>query len=224
MVKVPITAEQLNDHLNEQLTFLQRSAESYDAGYESEAKRMAVTIRLLLHDTTRSKSLLGQLKKRDILFNDTALKNEANNQIPFAGLVFQTFHGGRAKYVAMLDDVPSKVPCPFDAWWNGAAFADEKNNQTSRKDLVLVAANQDGGVHVDPSLDATYHQLKNGNSLGWAVMANGRLQPMGDPTKAAIRQVAHEVLSTLVPGYEKQPPAYEMLFGGMAVITVDEKK
>lgn len=41
------------------------------------------------------------------------------------------------------------------------------------------------------------------DSLGWLTFSAGDIQPMDDPTRAAIRQIAHEVLKSLIPGYTK---------------------
>ena len=73
MAKRPITPAELQGHLDEQLEFLERSAASFDAGYEGEAKELAVSLRVLLHDTQQSHSLLGQLGRREGTFVDTAL-------------------------------------------------------------------------------------------------------------------------------------------------------
>lgn len=42
MGRIEITKEELLSHLKEQIRFLQRSAASYDNGFEDEAKRLAV--------------------------------------------------------------------------------------------------------------------------------------------------------------------------------------
>src|ERR1017187_2181948 len=47
--------------LREQFGYLQTSAREYDAGNEAESKRLATTLRVLFHNTTRSKSLFHQL-------------------------------------------------------------------------------------------------------------------------------------------------------------------
>ncbi len=47
--------------LEEQVAFLRHSAALFDAGADAEAKRIAVVIRVLVHDTPRSHSLLAQL-------------------------------------------------------------------------------------------------------------------------------------------------------------------
>lgn len=60
--------------LHEQRGFLEVSAASYDNGIESEAKRLAVAIRVLVYDRGRSKSLLTHLGvKAHLGFSDTAL-------------------------------------------------------------------------------------------------------------------------------------------------------
>ena len=47
--------------LSEQTEFLRMSAAAFDEGQFAEAKRLAVAVRTLCHDTRRSHSLLGQL-------------------------------------------------------------------------------------------------------------------------------------------------------------------
>lgn len=75
------TEEELKSHLKEQIQFLLRSAKSYDEGFTSEAKRLAVVIRVLLHDTNRSTSLLTLLQRKDMLFYDTAWDYDPNNLV-----------------------------------------------------------------------------------------------------------------------------------------------
>jgi len=58
-------------HLREQLQFLEASAYSYDAGFEAEAKRLAVGLRILLHDAPKAHSLLSALGiKQSLKFHD----------------------------------------------------------------------------------------------------------------------------------------------------------
>jgi hypothetical protein len=78
MPKTAITSTDLQAHLDEQLGFLERSAAAFDQGYEDEAKRLAVTLRVLLHETTQSHSLLVQLGRRHGAFLDTALPPDAH--------------------------------------------------------------------------------------------------------------------------------------------------
>lgn len=69
-----LTDKRLVDHLREQLRFIEASAASYDNGFEGEARRLANVLRLLLHDTRASRSLLGQLGvKEELQYVDTTI-------------------------------------------------------------------------------------------------------------------------------------------------------
>lgn len=82
------THDDLLRHLCEQIQFLRSSAKSYDEGFEGEAKRLAVTIRLLVHDTKKSKSLLFQLNMKSALrMYSTAHPFYPRNLLPYNGLV-----------------------------------------------------------------------------------------------------------------------------------------
>lgn len=65
-------------------------------------------------------------------------------------------------------------------------------------------ANKDGGSHVDPTLTTDYARLVKDNSLGFTWVEEGIERPASGPEKAAIRQIAHEVLSSLKLGYQKK--------------------
>lgn len=208
---------ELEELFAEQIQFLEASAMAFDQGFEGEAKRLAVTVRVLLHDTDRSHALLGQINKKPALFWDTALPNEAGNQTPHGGLVFAAIGGRESKYVAMLDDVPQNRQIPFDEWWNAKVFSDDRHETLSRRDLILIAANQDGGAHVDPALDEIYARLSKDNSMGGFVVDVNGTKPLPGPERAAIRQVAHELLKTLQPDYLKKVERDAQMFIGGVV-------
>ncbi|MFC1908223.1 hypothetical protein ACFLWT_02340, partial [Chloroflexota bacterium] len=71
MTKYVQTGDELLGHLKDQIAFMKISANSYDNGFEDEAKRLAVAIRILVHDTPQSTSLLTQLDKKGILFHSS---------------------------------------------------------------------------------------------------------------------------------------------------------
>lgn len=124
----------------------------------------------------------------------------------------------QTRYVAMLDDVPTTNQVPFDQWWDAPVFIDRDRNSLTRKQLILIAANQDGGAHVDPALDDTYARLSKKNSLNLIAVEDGQARPMDGPERAAIRQIAHEVLKTLKQGYGKKPAHVGSVFvGSMSV-------
>lgn len=55
----------LKIYLVRQLRFLERSAAAFDAGYRDEAIRIATTVRLMVHQTQASTSLLTLLGARN---------------------------------------------------------------------------------------------------------------------------------------------------------------
>jgi len=200
--KIPQTSDDLEQHLQDHLEFLQSSADAFDEGKVGEAKRLAVSLRVLFHDSGSSASLLGQLGRLDAKFLSTAFPINEKSLVSYSGLIVMGV--GTDKYLAMLDDVPFKNWLDFVQWWSEPAFVDDKKETLSRKNLVLAVANQDGGAHVDPSLNETYARLSRHNSLGW-VWGDGRTErPMQKPERAAIRQIAHEALASLIPGYAKK--------------------
>lgn len=86
---------------------------------------------------------------------------------------------------------------PVADWWTRGVIKDGQGQGFSRRDLVLAVANKDGGVHVDPALDRAYASLTRENSMGWIWTSGGVDRPMESPHLASVRQVAHELLSTL---------------------------
>ena len=203
---IPQTKEELLGYLKEQIRFLIDSSSSYDSGFQGEAKRLATVIRVLLHDTPRSTSLLTQLDKKTITFYDTAIDYDPNNLAPHIGLVmFRISTQSGAEYVAPLDNLsPSRIKkgkVSFDEWWNKIVFKDNQNNFFTRGDLVLTVANKEGGTHIDPKLKKAYANLSRFNSLGWkSSIRKGGVEieaDLNNPVSPSIRQIAHEVIKTL---------------------------
>ena len=200
------TKAELLNHMKEQISFMLASAESYDHGFEGEARRLAVSIRILVHDTSQSKSLLTQIGKKDIGFLDTASSFNANNLLPINCLTMMrlTSKNGVASgsYIAPLDNLSparANVKIPFDNWWSGnIIYRDNRRNTFTRKHLVLNVANTDGGAHVDPKLDKAYAQFSRFNTLGWKVFKSGIAEDFANtPVLPSIRQIAQELFKTL---------------------------
>lgn len=201
--KVGLSPDELRGHLAEQLAFLESSANAFDQGFESEAKRLAVTLRILLHDQGNSRSVLGQLGMKDRNFISTVMPINSDSINAQGGLIQIALGPPKTRYVAMLDDVPKRLEKSFADWWGETVFVDDQRRLMTRRQLVLTMADQDGGAHVDPQLDAQYHALVKGNSLGWLANDGAGFTPMQDPARAAVRQIAHEVLISLKPGYSR---------------------
>lgn len=152
------------------------------------------------------------MKQREFL--DTSHDPTAGNQVGHSGLIVSTLSERGARYVAPLDSGWAKAnTLPFDTWWNKPVFVDLQGRALTRKDLVLSVADQDGGAHVDPTLNAAYAELSRNNALGWMYTAGETTEPMAGPEKAALRQICHELLKTLLPNYTR-----EQSFEGAGII------
>jgi hypothetical protein len=112
--------------------------------------------------------------------------------------------GTGASYRAPLDGRDARKTA-FDDWWKKPIFVDNRGRESSRKEVVLTAADQDGGAHVDPTIDAKYVELATGSSLGWVSTGKEGRRAMQGAERAAIHQITHEVFKTLIPGYRKKP-------------------
>lgn len=208
-MKIPRPLDEHAELLSEQVGFLRRSASAFDEGETSEAKRIAVALRVLLHDTDRSESLLKQMNLKDSLhFLDSAGELDPANLAAGWSLVSSRFtmteDGGRVDYEPHRGDGPPirqatpeqqvrallqgrKIPrapgfrLTFDAWWEQAVVDDKQGGVFTRKQLVMALANQDGGAHVDPRIEERYHALSRLNSLSivWGMMT----EDMADPSE-----------------------------------------
>jgi hypothetical protein len=204
--------EDLQQHLKDTIKALELSSQSFDVGFEGEANRLAAAIRVLVHDTTSSKSLLGQLGQKSMQFYETAIPRDPGNMMTYSGLTAIALTPEGAKYIAVLDMLPPDLSprwVSFDEWWNRVIFVDQKRSEISRKDLVLAIANKDGGAHVDPILDEKYADLSRRNSLAWRTSGPRGDAPLEGPEKAAVRQIAHEILKSLNPTMPTIEPKVE---------------
>lgn len=242
-------ASTLQEQLDRQIGYLKRSCEMYDQGIEDEAQRIATTLRVLVHDTNNSTSLLTLLQKKNIQFCDTGLyrdRLDAAKEQAFAksfpdaaaaGYGIAAQHRGEAglvvagqnsngepAWVAPLDarvlpPAPSAHPAligyhAFEPWWTTPLVESSTGKYFSRKDLVLIMANQDGGAHVDSGLDQDYDALTKDVLGVWYADGLSREEALallhadpdsreglktlkGNVAAASVRQIAYEVLLSL---------------------------
>ena len=218
--------EELQQHLKNTIQALELSSHSFDRGFEGEANRLAAAVRVLVHDTSSSKSLLGQLGQKSIQFYETSVPRNSRTIMTYSGLTAIDQTSERAKYVAVLDMLPPDCPprwVSFDEWWNGVIFVDQKGSETSRKDLILAVANKDGGAHVDSVLNRKYADLSRRNSLAWRFYGPRGDVPLEGPEKAAIRQITHETLKSINPAMPVMKPKVMGVLSIGASLVVEEK-
>ena len=195
-MRIPQPRDELLQHLREQLRFLEASARSYDAGFEGESKRLAVVVRVLVHDTSKSKSLLGTLGIKDAIQFHDGVGAAPPGAIIFAGLRMGfTLQGFR--YYPKLEAPIRSVS--FAEWWEGPILVQKPAGiSCSRRDAILALANTDGGAHVDSALDATYSALSRHNAFGWEVWRGGEKGIVeNSPALPITHQVAHEIAGSL---------------------------
>ena len=184
---------------------------AFDQGEEILALPLATALRVLLHDTPKSTSLLQMVGlKKGKLFLSTNRK--APDEPVHCGLVRSInvgVHDGRrgeAKYWALCDE--RYFPSPgiqvgklsFNEWWEETVFRNS-NHSLSRKDLVLAVTNKDGGAHFDQQVETKYDQFRQTWSGGSSLVGlhSGEYRGYDNvPTLPAIRQIAYEVLMSKV--------------------------
>jgi hypothetical protein len=193
LAQTPRTYTDLLDQLQEQQGFLRKSCTLYDAGDPTEAKRLAVALRILVHDG-RGKSLLGQLGMLDQPLLAFSVPWEPLNVVAHTGLVGMA--GATSDQWTPLLDF-GRRPLPFPEWWSEVVVCDDHRETLTRRDLVMTMADQDGGAHVDPALEVKYERMSRQNSTGWKLFGNAGEKPMRGLHTASVRQIAHEILRTL---------------------------
>lgn len=230
MSQSPQTPTDFTKQLADQIDLLKELAKLYDSGKTVAAKAMATGVRVLLHDTSSSTSLLTLLDRKNIYFFDT---NGAEEQAWGGGKHIGSYHGlvgaaTNSTYTPYLDEsVPGcSKESLFDEYWGRVVFVDGKGNSFTRKDIILTLTNQDGGAHVDPGLSTKYAELSRQNSMGLTASVNGtEHKPLERAELAATRQITHEVIRTLDPSYPQQKIKTEGIMfamGGMRAFKKDE--
>lgn len=58
VVKIRKNTDELEEYWNDQISYLKRSIDYFDEGNETEARRIASSLRILLHQTKFSQSLV----------------------------------------------------------------------------------------------------------------------------------------------------------------------
>ncbi len=195
----------LEEKLAQQLKLIQDLGHLYDSGNEFVALSLATCLRVLLHDTASSHSLLAQLRKLDSLkFVDTAYhRNPANLIRSHEGLVAMAVIEGKegSWYVPNLKNNETERNFPlerFASWWKLMVLQDWVGHSWTRQSLVLEIANKEGGSHVDPNQSEGMRAVELENSMGWIVHdSRGEHSFENKPFFPSIRQIAWEVQLTL---------------------------
>lgn len=190
------------NHLAEQICFLQSSAKLYDMGNKSEAKRMAVTSRVLIwgdEAKSPSKSLLGQMQlKKKMAFISTAQKYDKNNLLSQQCLLSMQLGPNGLRYHPLFENDNRFRKLSYVDWVSEIVISDNKHNTYSRKDIIKLLANQDGGAHVDTNISTSLAPMKSPDFGGWQMCSpDGTVNYGNNPVYATMRQITFEMLQSL---------------------------
>ncbi len=168
-IKFSRTKDELFSELQAQIQFLQDECKQYDLGNIEYSKKIAVTIRILLHDTRMSVSLLRQIESAfvynrpdfiDISTTEGDLPNKGHTDFVCSSLCeYDLEH--------FIDSLPVLIPRAvsinsnnhyhfrsFKTWWERLhVILIDRTNFLSRKDIITLIADTNGGAHVDPNID-----------------------------------------------------------------------
>lgn len=191
------------EQLKRQMAFLARSCAAFDEGFRDESIRIATTIRVLFHDTNKSTSLMTHLNQPQIRILSTCPAVE-NGMVFFGGglsvarLKIGIGQASEATYEPLFDRDPELHRLiPRNEWWAEHVYL-FNDVLVSRRDIVLAAANRDGGAHVDASLPAAYETIRDGlfcldHEVDGAVVES---IPVTGGHLSDLRQIAFEVLNS----------------------------
>jgi len=186
------------DHLKKQLGFLERSCQSYDNGYIDEGVRIATIIRVLIHDTNASTSLLKHLNATTINLLSTTFE-PSSDTVSFVGMGMMKVGGDESSYFPQLGNGPINDSIPVSSWWDQVVMVLGKEQRITRKKIVLAAANKDGGAHVDKKLTKDYEALSKDGATGYILyISEGKPVefPIENAHLVSLRQMAYEVLNS----------------------------
>lgn len=208
------------DQLKRNVGYIRRSCELFDQGHQEEGIRIATALRVLLHDTQRSKSLLSHLKVKRTMKLNSSCHPPSPRVIMFEGMgrltVKVSGHDVSRQLDPVLDEDAFKhIPVPIEQWWempvyvqnrlvrNSSGQDEVEQTHLTRKDIILAAANKDGGAHVDEKLEPNYERLAASGALGMYMdqitVGDGTLvvlPPLENAHLVYLRQMGHEVLNS----------------------------
>jgi hypothetical protein len=139
-------------------------------------------------------SLLKHLRATDIELLSTTFE-PSMNAFFFVGLGM-TRVSAKSAYFPQLGDGPINEFIPVQRWWNQVTMIIDRRRIT-RKDIVLAAANKDGGAHVDAKLTAEYAALARDGAVGAFIYGPEGTEvtaPIQGAHLVSLRQLGYELL------------------------------
>ena len=194
--------KELIKQLKRQIKYLETSSKAYDWGDIDEALRIATALRVLFHDTKMSTSLFSHLGQKNKFYYISTLESIEEQK----NMLLKEYGMTITQYDPPLMSVNGERKPPFDSWGHKKFFTFESwwnenilklnDNTYTRKDIVLLSANKDGGAHVEFKLNEKTKLLKKGTGrITFKAGDNDVKKELTDTHFLFLRQIAYEVLS-----------------------------
>lgn len=193
--------DQLLEKLQEQMCHLRTSIAAFYQGQFSESLRVATTLRILVHETGKSKALLPQLRSDGL---ELPILDSERELRPGDDEVFRYAIGirvgpGVAVWPAVDLGSSHYSMTIIGAWWNRIVFRFHSRIGPQmtyrRKQVVLMLADREGGAHVDPNENPDYIRLLEHLPLGFS--GNGIRIETPDLARFLTAQAGVEMLECL---------------------------
>lgn len=193
--------------LEEQLGLLKDYCDLYDQGKMGHALSIAARLDVIV-TMLRSEEGGGFIREHDIcLTSNVCPPNASARQIghhPLAVLaVSATVGEGKvwAEFAPLLR-TPEHIQCnkkmKVGAWLRETVLVAKDNHRLDRADLIRQMRNKDGGAHPYSEPEPNYKAVSSKLGLGlYAIGPSGVMEFNPPAHVATIRQIAHEVLSSL---------------------------
>lgn len=212
---VEYTQAQYEEQYADALRLLEKSALEYDKGDYAEAGRMAALIVKLIDDRPSKRgnfiSLSTRLNLKPIDVLTLALNFEGVNPIeheywtgPMITVGFlPAYSKGILPILDGFEEFPKwalYTPREFNDWWNAPIIRDISGNIFSRKIIIQTMRDKEA-VHTDEEVGRPYADLAYSDSANLKLHNDAGITFDANPTRVAVRHVAHELLKTLLPAY-----------------------
>ena len=171
-----MTDPNLRKLLSRQIAFVRISCDAYDQGLRGEAVRVGTALRVLLHDTPDSASLLGRLRAKQVpLLSTCGPIRNPTHMVLFDGLV--GFSGGKVD--AKLGRTTARRERPAGEWWMQTVSVRD-GRALSRAVIALTAdaAFLEGVWSVEGVLRVPDHHLMYLRQMGYELLNSPQLEAL----------------------------------------------
>jgi hypothetical protein len=167
----------LSEKLEEQRHLLRKSIAEFASGDLAEAVRLAIAMRVLVHETGSCKPLLGQLTgnylQLKVLDNRPAKEDTkaraGTKKMVVMSVPIRVQLSERGVFLNPTLEPEHYEPSILGKWWTRPSLILPGLGGISRKEIIVGLADKEGGAHVDVNLPQRYRQLIESQQfqIGW---------------------------------------------------------